>query len=106
MIRTAYRPRDFLDNFNLSDIERPGWRTCVLYDDPTKPVYPEVMQRLQGRTREQIVKVPRHSFKPLTDRQMRFFNISPQDQRQARRSLQELEPRQQLRGGGWTYRNG
>lgn len=98
MIGTGYRAGDFLDNLNLPDIERPGWRTCVLYDDPTQPVYREVMQRLHGMTREQILAIPRHSFKPLTDQQMRFFNISPQEQSQARQNLRELEPRNELKG--------
>ena len=40
MIGTGYRLGDFLDNLNLPDVERPGWPTCVLYDDPTNPVYP------------------------------------------------------------------
>ena len=98
MIGTGYRPGDFLDNSNLPDVERPGWPTCVLYDDPTNPVYRQVMQRLQGMTREQILEIPRHSFKPLTGRQMRFFHISPQEENQARQDLRELEPRHQLRG--------
>ena len=54
MIGIGYRPGDFLDNLNLPNVERPGWPTCVLYDDPTNPVYRQVMQRLQGMTREQI----------------------------------------------------
>lgn len=47
---TRYRPRDFMDTIGLPDIERPGprRRTCVLYEDPTRGEYSEIMQRLEG----------------------------------------------------------
>lgn len=50
MIGTNYRPRDFMDTIELPDIERPrtGRRTCVLYQDPTRPEYSEIMDRLAG----------------------------------------------------------
>lgn len=94
-----YRPADFIDNIDLPDIDRPGQRTCVLYNNPTHRVYNEILQRLEGMTRQQILRVPRHSFAPLNNRQMRFFNINPQERRQARRNLRDqLEPRNELTG--------
>lgn len=50
MIGTNYRPRDFMDTIELPDIERlrTGRRTCVLYQDPTRPEYSEIMDRLAG----------------------------------------------------------
>ena len=99
MTETGYRPREFINNVALPDIERSDRRTCVLYEDPTHPVYNEVIQRLDSMTREQILAIPRHSFAPLNNRQMRFFNINRQERREARRNLrQELEPRNELRG--------
>ena len=50
-------------------------------------------------TRRQILAVPRHSFAPLNNRQMRFFNVNRQERRQARQNLRrELEPRNELIG--------
>ncbi|XP_078342227.1 uncharacterized protein LOC144628048 isoform X2 [Oculina patagonica] len=96
---TSYRPSDFIDNLDMPDPARPGRRTCVLYEDPTHPVYNEIIQRLEGMTRQQIRALPRHRFAPLNNRQMRFFNINRQERREARRSLRrELEPRNELRG--------
>ena len=48
---TRYRPRHFMDTVELPDIERPrltNRRTCVLYEDPTRSEYREIMQRLEG----------------------------------------------------------
>ena len=96
---TRYRPRDFIDNLDLPDIARPGRRTCVLYEDPTHPVYARIIERLDGMTRAQIRAIPRHSFAPLNNRQMRFFNIGRLERREARRNLrEELEPRNELTG--------
>ena len=68
------------------------------YEDPTRPLYNEVSQRLNGMTHQQILAVLRQSFAPLNNRQMRFFNIIRQERRQARRHLRrELEL--------WSYWN-
>ena len=47
---TRYRPRDFMNTSSLPNIRRPGprRRTCVLYEDPTRGEYSEIMQRLEG----------------------------------------------------------
>ena len=42
---TRYRPRDFMDTISLPDT---GRRTCVLYENPSRREYLEVMRRLEG----------------------------------------------------------
>ena len=103
MRETGYSPSDFIDSVDLPNPgrfgRRTGRRTCVLYQDPTIPVFREVIERLDGMTRQQILAVPRHSFAPLNNRQMRFFNVNRQERRQARRNLRrELQPRNELIG--------
>lgn len=103
MTETGYSPADFIDSINLPDPSRSGRRTgrrtCVLYQDPTPSVYREIIERLDGMTRQQILAVPRHSFAPLNNRQMRFFNVNRRERREARRNLRrELEPRNELIG--------
>lgn len=99
MKETGYSPADFIDSVNLPDPSRSGRRTCVLYQDPTPSVYREIIERLDGMTRQQILAVPRHSFAPLNNRQMRFFNVNRRERREARRNLRrELEPRNELIG--------
>lgn len=103
MKETGYSPADFIDSINLPDPSRSGRRTgrrtCVLYQDPTPSVYREIIERLDGMTRQQILAVPRHSFAPLNNRQMRFFNVNRRERREARRNLRrELEPRNELIG--------
>lgn len=103
MRETGYSPADFIDSINLPDPSRSGRRTgrrtCVLYQDPTPSVYREIIERLDGMTRQQILAVPRHSFAPLNNRQMRFFNVNRRERREARRNLRrELEPRNELIG--------
>ena len=50
-------------------------------------------------TREQILRVPRHSFAPLNNAQMRFFGVRRQERRIARQELRdELQPRNELTG--------
>ncbi|XP_022802265.1 uncharacterized protein LOC111339811 [Stylophora pistillata] len=94
---TEYSPRDFIDNRNLPNVESPEGKTCISYEAPLVPVYQEVWKLLRGKTRQQILKVRRHPLKPLTDRQMRFFQVSPEEQRKAKEILQGLEPRFKLK---------
>ena len=112
MTETGYSPADYIDSVDLPNPgrfgRRTGQRTCVLYQDPTPSVFREVLQRLDGMTRRQILAIPRHSFAPLNNRQMRFFNVNRRERRQARRNLRrELEPRNELIGNaGLTGING
>ena len=99
---TIYRPGQFIDNVAMPDIRFPRnleRRTCVVYENPTHREYNEILQRLEGMTPQQIRAVPRHSFAPLNNRQMRRFAVNRQDRRQARRNLlRDLEPRNELTG--------
>ena len=101
MTGTEYWPGQFVDTYELPDLRRPstGNTVCVQYDDPTHPEYDEIMDRLRGMTRQQIMEVPRHAFVPVTPREMVFFNVSREEQRQARWNLRkELEPHNTIRG--------
>ncbi|KAJ7353962.1 hypothetical protein OS493_030805 [Desmophyllum pertusum] len=102
MSETGYRPAQFINTVDLPDIRYPnntGRRTCVSYEDPTHGEYDEIIERLDGMTHDEILKVPRHSFAPLNTRQLSFFNVNKQERRQARRNLRrELEPRNELTG--------
>ena len=49
-------------------------------------------------TLEEIRQIPRHSFAPVNNRQMRFFRVNRRERRQARRDLRRLEPRNELQG--------
>ena len=94
---TEYSPSDFIDNRNLPNLESPEGKTCILYQAPLIPVYPVVWKLLQGKTRQQILKIPRYPLKPLTERAMRFFHVSPEEQKKAKEILLGLEPRFKLK---------
>ena len=103
MRETGFSPVDYIDSVELLNPgrfgRRTGRRTCVLYQDPTPPVFREILDRLDRMTRRQILAIPRHSFAPLNNRQMRFFNANRQERRQASQNLRrELELRNELIG--------
>ena len=47
---TRYSPRDFVDTIFMPDIRRgrTNGQTCVLYEDPSRPEYDEIIRRLEG----------------------------------------------------------
>ena len=49
-------------------------------------------------TLQEILQIPRHSFAPVNNHQMRFFRVNRRERHQARRDLRRLEPRNELQG--------
>lgn len=103
---TEYSPSDFIDNRNLPNLESPEGKTCILYQAPLIPVYPVVWKLLQGKTRQQILKIPRYPLKPLTERAMRFFPCQPRRAKKSQRNSARIGTTFQAKGYCFSFWRG